>query len=137
MSDPGYTPTRKGSLLIISGPVEHLYFICNDPVFFPAKASDCFLAVNITSIKPEIQHDTTCVVVPGDHPFVVRPSYAYYEKAEIFGAETTRRRVATGDYKTHHSCSDQLIDRVIAGFTTSPFVSPKIRKYAEKYCFGA
>lgn len=125
---------RKGTLLILTGPVEHLFFICNDPTFYPRFAKDCFLGVNISSIKTGIEFDKTCLLRPGDHSFVSRPSYVFYEKAQIFGSESAQQRVATGEFRTHEMCGDRLFGRIIEGFTESPFVTPKILTYVNAYC---
>lgn len=134
MTFNGFSPMRKGTLLILSGSAEHLFFICNDPCFYPRMAKDAFLGVNISSIKQGVDHDTTCVVFPGEHEFVSRPSFTFYGRAEIFGAESVAQRVESGEFRTHAPCSDSLFSRILQGFHTSPFVRPNIQKYAATYC---
>lgn len=37
--------------------------------------------VNITTIRPPpTYHDPTCVLQPGEHPFVIAPSYVFYKQ---------------------------------------------------------
>lgn len=126
---------RKGTLLIPTGPCHHLHVICNDPVFYPVLTKECFLAVNFSSIEPCIDCDTTCILHPGDHPFIKQESYVYYRKADIFGATTTSRLIVEGEIVAHTPCSDAVFEKILAGFLRSREVRPKIKTYLEKYCF--
>lgn len=101
-----YQPASKGTILIPTGPVKHLHFVCCDPVFFPRYAMDSVLVVNISSVRLGIDHDTTCILDVGDHPFIVQPSYVYYAEAQIAGCDTLARNVADGTFDVHQPCSD-------------------------------
>lgn len=129
-----YEPYRKGTILIPTGPCDHLHFVCNDPVLYPPLAKECVLAVNISSVDPNLPCDPTCLVEAGEHRFVKHQSYVYYRKADIYGANTIALRVADGTFKTHHDCSDDLFERILAGFGVSPEVRPKIKTFYQKYC---
>lgn len=129
-----FKPLKKGTILVLSGPVEHLHFICSDPVFYPRNGKASFLAVNLSSINTGIYHDPTCVLTPGDHPFVHHNSYIYYAKADIFGEVTVAQQVAQGDIEVHQPCSDAVFTRILAGFAHSPHVRPVIRTFYERHC---
>ncbi len=87
-------PFRKGTILIPTGPCNHLHIICNNPVFYPKLAKECVLAVNISTVTTDIPYDISCVLNTGDHPFINRQSYVYYRKADIFGATAVAKNVA-------------------------------------------
>ena len=129
-----YTPTRKGILLIPTGPCYHLHIICNDPVFYPFKIKECVLVVNISTVDPRIDYDETCLLNVGDHPFIKHESYVYYRKADILGAGSIARSVADGTFSTHAPFDDPVFNRVLAGFTASKEVHLKIRRFYENYC---
>ncbi|HHA1934672.1 hypothetical protein ACEV60_21430 [Enterobacter ludwigii] len=129
-----FTPVKKGSILLLSGPKEHIYFICNDPVFYPQLARDSFLAVNLTSVGGGYEIDHSCLLDVGDHPFVKHPSYIFYQRAQIFGVDTVMRQVIAGDIRTHQPCEDDTFRRILSGFDISPYVNPKIKSYYQKYC---
>ena len=131
-----YKPFRKGSLLIQSGPCLHLHAICNDPVFYPLLAKECFLAVNISSIDPVIQYDPSCILTVGNHLFIKHDSYVYYRKADIFGSTTTARLVAEGEISLHDTFTDAVFEKILDGFYKSKEVRPKIFKFFQRYCFG-
>ncbi len=129
-----YKPFRRGSLLIPSGPCLHLHVICNDPIFYPALAKECFLAVNISSIDPILQYDPSCILKAGDHPFIKHDSYVYYRKADIFGATTTARLVAEGEISLHDPFTDVVFEKILNGFYQSKEVRPKMLKFFQRYC---
>ncbi|EIV5803169.1 TPA: hypothetical protein RFY33_003298 [Klebsiella aerogenes] len=128
------TPVQKGTILLLSGSKEHIYFICNDPVFYPKLVKETFLAVNLTSISDAFEPDRTCILDVGDHPFVRHPSYIFYRRAEIFGAETVTNRITAGDIRVHQPCEDITFQRILDGFSVSPHVKPVIRNYYQRYC---
>ena len=60
-----YVPFKKGTVLIPSGGVKHLFGIITD------KCPDGeHLLVNLTSIRLGIKHDDACEVSIGEHSFV-------------------------------------------------------------------
>jgi len=129
-----YRPLRKGTLLIFSGPCEHLHIICNNPVFYPRYSKDSILVVNISSINDAIEPDPTCTFHGGEHPFIQHPSYAFYNKADILGVNTVCREVDNGNIRTHQNFSESQFDKILRGFAISKFVTPKIKRFYEKYC---
>ncbi len=129
-----FSPARKGTVLIPSGPTDHLHFVCCDPVFYPKQAKECVLLVNISTIKPDIDYDRTCIVQVGDHPFVTRASYIYYRKADIFGSNSLSRNVADGTFQAHQPCSDELFSRILNGFDISEDVRGKVKNFYSMYC---
>jgi hypothetical protein len=68
---------KKGTVLMPTGPVDHLHFICSDPVYYPAKVKECVLIVNISSIDDGSDYDQTCILNAEEHPFIKHPSYIY------------------------------------------------------------
>ncbi|WP_202986249.1 hypothetical protein [Vibrio cholerae] len=129
-----YQPASKGTILIPTGPVKHLHFVCCDPVFYPSYAKDSVLVVNISTVRMGLEHDETCILNVGDHPFVVQPSYVYYAEAQIAGCDTISRNVAAGTFNVHQPCSDETFRRILGGFSVSDYVTPKILKFYERYC---
>ncbi|MDC5850904.1 hypothetical protein OPW32_17050 [Vibrio europaeus] len=125
---------KKGTILIPSGPVKHLHFVCSDPVFYPKTTKDSILVVNITSIQDGIEHDGSCVLDVGDHPFITHPSYVYYRRADIFGVDTVRRNIDDGTIDVHSPCGDGTFKRILEGFELSDDVTPKIYNFYQKYC---
>lgn len=129
-----YTPARKGTILIPANSAPHLHFVCNDSVFYPNRSKECVLLVNISSIKPDIPFDDTCILNTGDHPFIIKPSYIYYRMAEIYSAAGIEQQVAEGSFSVREDCDDVVFERILDGFEISPDVKFKVLKFYRKYC---
>ncbi|WP_282167105.1 hypothetical protein [Shewanella japonica] len=130
----GYNPVSRGTILIPSGSKDHLHFVCSDPVFYPPTQKESVLVVNISSIKDDIGYDSSCVLDVGDHPFITHPSFVYYLKADIFGADNIARNVADGTFQVHEDCTDETFVRILDGFDISDDVRPKPFRFYEKHC---
>lgn len=129
-----FHPIKMGTILIPSGPSKHLHFICSDPVFYPALVKECVLVVNISTIDALLDYDKSCILQRSDHPFIKHPSYVYYRKADIFGADSISRNVAEGNFTLHVPCSEATFERIFGGFNISDEVRPKIKKFYQRYC---
>lgn len=131
---------RKGTLLIPTlipvGTAPHLHFICNDPVFYPKNGKNCVLLVNISSIKNDIYHDSSCILNPGDHSFITKPSFVYYSKAEIYSVSGIMQEINQGNYVCKEDCNDQIFKRILDGFQLSEDVKMKIFKFYNSYVTG-
>ncbi|MDM8559018.1 hypothetical protein [Candidatus Parabeggiatoa sp. HSG14] len=132
-----YSLVKRGTILIPSGSSHHLHFICCNPVYYPNVGKDCVLVVNISSTNPTIEYDQTCILKPEDHPFIKRPSYVYYRKADIYGANNIIRNVAEGTFITHQDCSEPVFEKILKGFSVSEEVKIKILRFYQKYCLNA
>jgi hypothetical protein len=85
--------------------------------------------VNLSTIRPGVFHDDTCVVVPGEHPFIQVPSYVVYRSAQVQAAERLVKLVAGWVYKPHAPASVELTDRMLAGVGNSRFTPKFVRTY--------
>lgn len=101
----------------------HLYFILSDP-----SADKKVAIVNATSWKTrdESLNDKSCVLVPGDHPFIKHKSFVYYRKALCSPVEKIKLGLQNGVLVPHDSPSDELINRVILGSSKSPFTPNEV-----------
>jgi len=127
-------PTRKGAILIPSNSASHLHFVCNEPVFYPNKGKECVLLVNISSIKLGMQHDTSCVLDVGDHPFITKPSFIYYRMAEIYSVAGIQLQIAEGNYSIREDCTDTVFEKILNGFNLSDEVKLKVLKFYQSHC---
>ncbi len=119
-----FTPAKKQTLLIPSGSEHHLFFVVTDRC-----SAGCHLLVNLSSIEPSIDHDNTCELGLGDHPFVKQPSLIMYGMAEKLDHEILIAKVNNGRYKPMDPVGDDVFDRICAGILKSPFTKPAIKNY--------
>ncbi|HBK35811.1 MAG TPA: hypothetical protein DDZ35_02630 [Halomonas sp.] len=129
----GYCPFRKGTLLILSGPVNHLHIVMNDPVYYPERGYHGVLLVNISTVRDGRKFDSTCLFHPGEHPFVIQQSYVVYSEAVVKNAEDISQFVNMGEFTPRAPISDHLYERTLAGFHSSPRVTPKIKRFIKNY----
>lgn len=130
----GYRPARKGTILIPTGAVNHLHFICSDPTFYPATNDERVLIVNISTLKEHAYYDRTCILDRGDHPFIKHPSFVYYREALISSRERLSFGVETGVLTPHDPFEEHVIEKVLHGFSISQDVKYKVFRFYERYC---
>jgi hypothetical protein len=120
-----FIPIKKGTLLVPSSKGDyHLFVILTD------KCKDgYYLAANISSVEEELQHDTTCEVVAGEHRFVDRLSFVMYGLAEMLHHAVIIARVDRGIWKPKEPVSDALHKRICDGILISPHTKPPIKNY--------
>jgi hypothetical protein len=122
---------RKGTFFWLTGPVDHLHIIINDPVFCPEAGHELVVAVNITSMTE--RHDPACVLEAGCHPFITHPSYVFYRDASAFSATKLAAGVAAGEVRTHEAVDEALYEKVLEGFKVSRFVKPRIKRFLRNH----
>lgn len=123
-----YIPVRGGSILAVAGAINHLHFICSDHFFDRHSGAISVVAVNISSVKTGYPYDKTCILDKGDHPFIKHKSYVYYKQAAIFRVEKIKYGIEAGDITVLENVSEEVLQKVIAGFEASPFTPAKILK---------
>ncbi|MDH2299655.1 hypothetical protein [Cobetia sp. 29-18-1] len=130
-----YILMRRGTLLILSGPVKHLHIVMNDPVVNPITGHLSVLLVNISSIPESGLYDSTCILTPENcsHAFVKRPSYVYYREAVIKSVEGISQKVSLGEFSPHEDFPEDAFRLVLTGFHESEFVTRKILKFIERF----
>lgn len=125
-----FVPFRRATLLIPSGPQhnpdqKHLFILLTDPVATPAGGKDVLL-VGVSSVRPSLYHDPACLLYPGDHPFLVRPSFVNYRGARIEDAQKLMNGVKQGVFVPRDTLAGEIFARVCHGLTESRHVAPKI-----------
>src|SRR5258708_1241397 len=93
----------------------------------PKRKTVLFILVNVSSIDPEIPHDSTCIIDVCDHDFIKHPSYAAYEFAmqrhKNFIDDKARKKV----YKRHKDASPEFVSKLCDGLKGSTFTKRTIK----------
>lgn len=73
-----------GSTLLIPSGIQghHLFVVLTDPMNFYGYPPQSCISVSLCTIR-STPYDSTCVVQPGEHPFVISPSYISYRHSRF------------------------------------------------------
>lgn len=99
----------------------HLWLVLNDP---PAH-HDVALMVNVSTLRPNAE--TTCIVRPGEHPFLKHDSYVRYASARRAGVADLAAALKRGLLQRHQPASAALLAKVRAGALASPHLAGELR----------
>lgn len=116
---------RKATLFITTGAEKHLYVVINDPAYSERKGGDTVLVVNFSTYLGGLQ-DGTCLIDKGEHPFVKQSTYVRYEDAQLLLVEKVGKLIDAGFITAGHAVSDDLYQRILAGFRNSKRVERKV-----------
>jgi hypothetical protein len=125
-----FLPLPKQTILVPSGPDtdpdrKHLYVILTSPCCDKSGVPSVAM-VSFRSVDGDLPYDTTCVLEKGDHPFVKRPTWVDFGRANIFAVAKLENGIRTGQLIRYEPVSDALFKRVAEGLCTSPMTPPKI-----------
>lgn len=126
------------TLLIETGPTLHLHIVCSDPSDFDGYPPASCLLVNVSSVVPKC--DMTCVLKPGEHPFLSCDSFVYFRKAMLMEASSLEYNVHHDIYKKQPSLHIAIVKRIVANFDLSEQTPEDMREVAEivwKTCFSS
>ena len=105
---------------------EHLWIVISDPKQNRGKV----LLVNFSSVKPSVRFDDACVVDVGDHPYIKKKTFVYYDKARVATDRGLEKEISSGqaDASAYDPVSDNLLDRIRQGASTSRFIDRGYRQ---------
>jgi len=131
-----FLPFKRATLLVPSGPEhdpnrKHLFTLLTDPVDHEAEEK-VVLMVSISSVRPGIPYDSTCILCPGDHPFVQRESFVLYARARIEETDKLLRGIKNGALIGYDPMDSGVFARICRGVEESQFTPMKILKFYQK-----
>ena len=94
----------------------HLWVVISDPRI----DQHSVLVVNVTSMRGKHWGDTTCVLQPGDHPFIKRPSLLLYAAARLHANAALDRELSAGRIQLQEPVSAEVLTRIREGAMQSP-----------------
>ena len=103
----------------------HLWVVITTPV----GKNGVFIAVNMTSIKNGVPKDGNCVILPGEHPFVVTETEMYYIKArewQVSGFDSLASYGAS--FQPNKPVTNALLLRIQQGALASTFMETGFQK---------
>jgi hypothetical protein len=124
-----YKPSKGCTLLIPSGTSEnpeskHLFIVVTNLC-----AGNCHLLISASTVKPHRAHDPTCLLAPGDHPFIEQQSYIFYARAQQLPQAGIVKCVQGGRYVPKDPCNAAVLERICGGnfsFGVDPSLGERI-----------
>jgi len=99
----------------------HLWRIINQP----SHHNNVALIVNVSTLCPGAE--TTCILAPGEQPFIKHPSYVRYSGAREVTVAQLTAALKKGLLKPHQPASTALLEKIRAGARVSPHLPAKLR----------
>ena len=107
----------------------HLFIVLNDPRPFEGYGKNpCVVLVNLSSVRMDVPYDATCLLAPGDHPFVTRTSFVYYRNARIEPESHVLQLTQLGLFKSHEPMPADVLLRIKAGLYQSPHTKREFKR---------
>jgi hypothetical protein len=131
-----FLPLKRATVLIPSGPEgdenrKHLFILLTDP-YRDESGSNQVLLVSISTIRPGLPHDASCLLYPGDHEFVKTESYVLYQKSRLENAERLMQGVKNGLFVPQSPIDTSIFARICKGLEESRFTPAKHLNFYEK-----
>ena len=84
----------------------HLWIVLSDP----SVDADKVLIVNLTSFRDD--KDQSCILLPGDHPFVTKKTCVNYGGIKVVAAADLERLLTAGHMKAHEPFGADVLERI-------------------------
>lgn len=128
-----FLPLKRATLLVPSGPVgdlgrKHLFILLTDP-HDDGFGGKVVLMVSLSSVRPGMPNDPTCILYPGDHLFVKQDSYVVYQKARLEETDKILRGVKNGLLVPQDPMDSAIFARICKGIEDSRLTPPKVLKF--------
>jgi len=98
---------------------EHLQVVLSDPAVNPSK----IVFVNFSS---QPYHERTCVIEPGEHPYVKKQTYIPYQFAYVLPLAYLEEAESSGRLRKQAPLSSTLLQRAIFGASRSRRMATEI-----------
>jgi hypothetical protein len=85
-----------------------------------------FIMVNLTTLDEDIE-DTSCILCPGDHPYITHPSVISYKDTKEFDTSFYDRALAAGRIHSYDRFSQEIVRKIQQGALTSNFTKNRFR----------
>jgi hypothetical protein len=124
-----FQPKKMATLRIPSGPPGdperlHLWIILTDPC--PLQAN---LIVSVSSIQEGRFHDPTCLLTPGEHKRVTKPSWVEFRRCKAIHSYALTRGVAAWLYHADEPVTEVLFGRICKGLLESEHTPIRMQRY--------
>lgn len=123
MKPPPFVPRSSFAIHIPqTGETGHWFVILTDTC-----DEGCNLIVPVCSIRGV--YDNSCVLGPGDHDFVKKPSYIAYRHLDVLPSKEIEEKVHSKVFSKKDPFEQRVFERICAGVEISDDAALKHQKY--------
>lgn len=113
---------RGGDTFLRRSPTKkHLWVVISYPELCPR---DPVVIVSLVSCSPYTEQ--TCILNPGDHPFIKHGTAVYYRAVQTYSIGRIRNIIASDDVDSLAPMEPDVLARIRGGALQSPTVSQEI-----------
>lgn len=128
-----FIPVRKATVLLPSASesdpnLRHLFILLTNPI---GEANEIAM-VSLSTVREGKHHDKTCLLFPGDHPFIRENSYVVYSRARIEESQKIIRGVQDGVLMPRARMKSEIFARVYNGLYESRLTEPRIKAFCKQ-----
>lgn len=118
------------AMLVPSGNSGHHLFItiAGPSVIAGYGAAPHVVMVCLCTVPDGVPYDTACVLQPGQHQFVQRPSYLAYRHMRIDPVTHVDQMIAKNVWIPQASCTEAVLQQVIAGVCVSKLTPREFKR---------
>lgn len=104
----------------------HLWVVLTEPAGVPSQ-------VAIVSFSSDDgRKDRTVRLGPRDHPYIWKPTIAFYTDTQIYDVAALEAAVATGLATFHDDCTEDLLETLRQGALDSPETPRREKRYIQE-----
>ncbi len=113
---------------------EHLWLLLTGAIL-SGDGEPRVACASISSVRSNapLAVDRTCILQPGDHPFIQHESFVWYARTELHSVANLQQRLDAGTspiqewcIKPHEAFEPAVLDRIVAGVSTSIHTPEKV-----------
>lgn len=108
---------------------KHLFVVLNNPATFQGYGPRPHIVlVNVSTVRPGIPHDTSCLLAAGCHPFVKHESFVAYRHTRIEPVAHVEEMVKQRLFEPKDPVTVELLTAINAGLRKSPFTKREFKE---------
>lgn len=110
---------RRATFLCPSGPIsdpsrKHLHVVLTESFGDAGQV----LVTSIASIRSR-KYDDTCILEPGDHPFLTHHSYVLYRSTRLMEVKRIKQCLKSVEFVQHDDIREEIYKRIVIGLFDS------------------
>ncbi|HSQ60785.1 MAG TPA: hypothetical protein VLT84_10195 [Acidobacteriota bacterium] len=117
---------------IATGDTFHLKAAVTNPHLYVAAYHDPLKGLLLVNMTSDMKYEATCILNPGEHPFVKVRTLIAYEHARLYTAYDCQQIEAQGITQKHAPLAPEVLRRVQDGVLNSRFTDRRMKALVQE-----